>query len=122
MICSLTVERQAVNLKGVGSNPTRSANKNKERDKNMKITIQTTKTGIAKGESTHDGCPIARALRAKGFKNVSVDVMEIYADRGHDNYMCFTPKNIVKYINRFDGHEKVKPQKFTLDFEVIGTP
>ena len=84
--------------------------------KTKTVKVNVTKTGIRKGEAgSRVCCPIARALKAKGFKNVYVNTDHVEFDvYGHTWYVDL-PKLARKFIDRFDTNKKsVKPFTFTL--------
>jgi len=78
------------------------------------ITINVTKTGIKKGTSNYASCPIARALRAKGFKDVGVGaVYGWFVYKGiRNNAYYYWPKKVTEFIRKFDSNKQVSPFTF----------
>ncbi len=84
----------------------------------MKITktIKVTKTGIAKGKKG-DGayCPVARAMRAVGFKKVLAGKVNLsYAVPSGEEYIT-TPREVTKFMQEFDSGQPVKPFTFRIN-------
>jgi len=84
--------------------------------KTKTVKVNVTKTGIRKGEQgSTEFCPIARALKAKGFKSICVHCDNVEFDVYGQTWYISLPKLARKFIERFDTNKKsVKPFTFTL--------
>lgn len=78
--------------------------------------IKVTANDIAKGIPTHvRECPVARALRRAGFKNVGVGRTYLTVDGGKKEIS--TPDNVVAFVQAFD-REITRAQAVPFSFEV----
>ena len=61
-------------------------------------------------------CPIALALRAKGYKNVDVDDLEVRlcVKRSSKRLYANLPRRAKTFIEKYDNGFKVSPIKFDL--------
>ncbi len=84
----------------------------------MKITkiITVTQKHINKGIQTDaQECPIAKALRTAGLRNVSVSGMSVYFGKGWKR-TAELPKRARNFIKKFDNEKPVKPFTFRLTY------
>jgi hypothetical protein len=92
------------------------------------VKVNVTKKYITQGEPS-DGshCPIALALRAKGYDDVMVDSETAEVFKGDKYYIANLPAVAKKFVEKFDNVvydeemelvqvEEVKPIKFELKF------
>lgn len=77
----------------------------------MKINV--TQRDIEKGlREDPNSCPVARAIKRRGFEDVSVKTQVIWI-----GCRKYNPPEIVEdFIERFDKGDTVQPFKFELDF------
>ena len=76
--------------------------------------VNVTRADINKGcpESVHF-CPIARAVRRKGYKRVSVGNTICIGQYGHGLREFDLPYTAMNFVDNFDAGEVVKPFSFT---------
>lgn len=80
--------------------------------KTITKTIRVTKTGIKRGDKgIQDSCPIARAVKATGFRYVYVDKNGISATTKSQKSEYTVPYYtwIKRFISKFDADKKVNP-------------
>jgi hypothetical protein len=82
--------------------------------KTKKVTINVTMMDIAKGKKMRGGwCPVALAMRRKGFKRVCVNGYTW--KKRHDGKNYPMPESVAIFASLFDRGEEVSPFKFTLE-------
>ena len=78
----------------------------------LEMKVKVSKKNIRDGTVDSATCPIALAIRDTVGENTDIQVNDDTIQFG--NLIFVTPKKAVRFINRFDNSEKVKPFEFTL--------
>lgn len=78
------------------------------------LKVSVTKSNIQKGVCHSTSlCPIARAVRGKGFKRVNVNGLDIQIGReGHGMKIYELPRKAQRFVMNFDDGLKVNPITF----------
>lgn len=85
---------------------------------NEQITVRVTRDDIRKGVKDNSVlCPIATALRRKGYERIKVHTYQAQIGRGKVRYEL--PEEATRFIDNFDEGVPVKPSVFTLTKEII---
>jgi hypothetical protein len=87
------------------------------------VIVSVTESHIKRGsEGDPHGCPVALALRSKKYTfgpglghGVGQDTISFF-NRSGRTVEIETPKQVSKFINRFDAGKKVKPFSFKLSY------
>lgn len=84
-----------------------------------KVLISVTKNDIEKGEpSSYSRCPVSRAIKNKLDRDeiaVDANYIELLNDSGGVEYIIKTPKEVAKFIDKFDSSMPVAPFKFAIN-------
>jgi len=81
--------------------------------KRVKVTV-TKKNCLFGIPQNISGCPIALALKKKGFKNIAVDEDQILVSKKGEYFTSKVVKAARRFIERFDEGLSVKPFSFNL--------
>ncbi len=91
---------------------------------NSKLEVEVSQEDIDKGCPHPSYCPIARALYRKMETRFLVGIDEIRPVQynefwGNDTYdkRATMSEKAIRFVERFDRGEKVRPQKFTFNFK-----
>lgn len=64
-----------------------------------------------------ENCPVAQALKRKGFKDIEVHKMEVYNLR--TRYAAYLPAVATRFIEDWDSNLEVKPFAFMMNTEIV---
>lgn len=82
----------------------------------MKIKITQKDIDNSEGcEGVWNQCPIARALKRKGFENPRVNTKVIIFEKNNKQISFKTPRNANIFIDYFDSSKEVKPFELILE-------
>src|SRR5271170_7675821 len=86
------------------------------------IDLNVTKSHIATGKQSSTQCPIALALIDKRYEEVNVGELkdEAYFYYEGVDYIAELSKRAIKFIDKFDNNEPVKPFSFRLTAKPVG--
>lgn len=88
----------------------------------MKIKVRVTKSHIKKGTAVADCCPIALALKARGFSDPTVTQDSIEFSTKGEHKLEFKPSpRVVSFIDKFDEQIEEKGSSTVRPFTLVLT-